>query len=203
MNVVVNLMSIKYWLKMKQRIEDIIRYLAPIKEELIVREDEFIELFIKDNFIDNKKFTEEKKNGFKEAKKEVIFEQNSINKNSIEKNQLKNNPIEKNNYQKKIINSVNYISFVKNYFEDILRSKQDFTNNIPNKKLIIEPKSILGGILGWTILGWDTMGKRSDMFYSHMNNYVEVHEGIHTDDEYETRVISDWMLGYDPNYGKY
>lgn len=181
---------------MKLKIEDIIKYLAPEKEKVIVKEDEFIELFIKDKFIDNRKITEEEKRKFKEAKKEVLFEQTSIKKNQLKK-------INNNQYLKKIKNSINYFSFVKDYFQDLLRSKQDFTNNIPNKKLIIEPKSILGGVLGWTILGWDTMGKRDDMNYSHMNRYVEVHEGIHTDDEYETRVISDWMLSYDPDYGKY
>ena len=180
---------------MKPKIEDIIKYLAPEKEKNFVKEDEFIELFIKDKFIDNKKINNEEKQEFKKMKNEVIFEQNSISKNSIKK--IKN-------YQKKIKNSINYMTFVKDYFKDFLRKRQDFTDNIPNKKLIVEPKSILGGVLGWTILGWDTMGKRSDLIYSPgMNRYVEVHEGIHTDDEYETRVISDWMLGYDPDWKKY
>lgn len=178
-------------------IEDIIKYLAPEKEPIVVKEDEFIEMFIKDKFIDNKKIIEEEKEEFKKAKDEVIFEEEK----AITKKAIKNKSI--NAYKKKIINSVNYMSFVKNYFEDLLRQRQDFTNNIPNKKLIIEPKSILGGILGWTILGWDVMGKRDDMAYSHMNKYVEVHEGIHTDDEYETRVISDWMLSYDGDWKKY
>lgn len=180
---------------MKLKIEDIIKYLAPEKEPIIIKEGEFIELFIKDNFINNKKIIEEKKEEFKEAKKEVIFEEQN--------KPIRKKPIKTDQYLKKIKNSTNYFSFVKDYFKDFLRKKQDFTNNIPNKKLVIEPKSILGGILGWTILGWDVMGKRSDMNFSYMNTYVEVHEGIHTDDEYETRVISDWMLSYDSNYGKY
>lgn len=171
------------------KIEEIIKYLAPEKEKIILKEEDFIEEFIKDKFI-KKEISKEEGQEFKKRKNEVIFEENQ-------------GPIKNNQYVKKILNSVNYSTFIQSYFEDLLRQRQDFTNNIPNKKLIVEPKSILGGVLGWTILGWDTMGKRSDMIYSHMNRYVEVHEGIHTDDEYETRVISDWMLSYDPDWKKY
>ncbi len=177
-------------------IEDIIRYLAPKEDKLILKEEDYIQEVIQNSFITKKNISKEEKKDFKEKSKEnFIFEESQ--------GPLKIKPIRNDQYQKKIINSVNYNTFVKDYFEDLLKSRQDFTRNIPNKKLIVEPKSILGGVLGWTILGWDTMGKRSDMNYSHMNRYVEVHEGIHTDDEYETRVLSDWMLSYDPHWKSY
>jgi len=59
--------------------------------------------------------------------------------------------------------------------------------------LDILPKSIMGGVLGFTYLESGKMTRRDDLF-GDMAMLVDVHEAIHTPDEYETRVLTDWML---------
>lgn len=69
---------------------------------------------------------------------------------------------------------------------------QDFTNRL-DKTLHIIPKSIMGGVLGYTYLGENFMARRDDLT-GDKALMVDVHEAIHTPDEYETRVLTDWML---------
>lgn len=82
--------------------------------------------------------------------------------------------------------------------EDIIKYKkrreesiQDFSDRVPGKFVHVFPHSIMGGVLGFTYLGENFMGKREDMVG---NKMVDVHESIHTDNEYETRVLTDWIL---------
>ena len=49
------------------------------------------------------------------------------------------------------------------------------------------------GLLGYTILGWGYQVVRDDLVGA-KKEMVDLHEAIHTPDEYETRVITDWML---------
>ena len=51
----------------------------------------------------------------------------------------------------------------------------------------------MGGILGFTYLGENFMARRDDLV-GDMAKMVDVHEAIHTPDEYETRVLTSWML---------
>lgn len=69
---------------------------------------------------------------------------------------------------------------------------QDFTNQL-DKTLHIMPKSIMGGVLGYTYLGENFMARRDDLSGSKAL-MVDVHEAIHTPDEYETRILTDWIL---------
>lgn len=69
---------------------------------------------------------------------------------------------------------------------------QDFTNRL-DKTLHIMPKSLMGGVLGYTYLGENFMARREDLSGSKAL-MVDVHEAIHTDNEYETRVLTDWIL---------
>ncbi len=69
---------------------------------------------------------------------------------------------------------------------------QDFTNQL-DKTLHIFPESLMGGVLGFTYLGENFMGRRADLT-GDKARMVDVHEAIHTDNEYETRVLTDWML---------
>ena len=69
---------------------------------------------------------------------------------------------------------------------------QDFTNRV-DKSLHIFPKSMMGSILGFTYLGENFMARRDDLV-GDKARMVDVHEAIHTPDEYETRVLTDWML---------
>ena len=70
--------------------------------------------------------------------------------------------------------------------------KQDFTNRI-DKVLEIIPKGAMGSVLGYTHLFSGKMARRDDLF-GDMAYMVDLHEAIHTIDEYETRVLTSWML---------
>ena len=79
-------------------------------------------------------------------------------------------------------------------------SMQDFSDRVPGKFVHVFPESLLGGILGFTYLGENFMGKREDMIGNEM---VDVHESIHTDNEYETRLLTSWILSREkPMYVK-
>jgi len=72
------------------------------------------------------------------------------------------------------------------------RALQDFTGRV-DKTLHIFPKSVMGGVLGFTYLGENYMGRREDLSGSKAL-MVDVHEAIHTNNEYETRVLTNWIL---------
>jgi len=96
---------------------------------------------------------------------------------------------------------IKYTIPVEDYFEKEQLKKQDFTNRA-DKTLHIFPKSLMGGILGFTYLGENFMGRRDDLT-GDKAFMVDVHEAIHTPDEYETRVLTDWMLTREkPRYKK-
>jgi len=81
---------------------------------------------------------------------------------------------------------------IKPYHEAREEKLQDFTSAV-DKSLEILPPSIMGGVLGFTYLGENYMARRSDLV-GRMALMVDVHEAIHTPDEYETRVLTSWML---------
>ena len=81
---------------------------------------------------------------------------------------------------------------IRDYPAEREEALQDFTNRA-DKSLHIMPKSIMGGILGFTYLGENFMARRDDLV-GDTARMVDVHEAIHTPDEYETRVLTDWML---------
>ena len=81
---------------------------------------------------------------------------------------------------------------IRDYPAEREEALQDFTNRA-DKSLHIMPQSIMGGILGLTYLGENFMARRDDLV-GDMAKMVDVHEAIHTPDEYETRVLTDWML---------
>ena len=51
----------------------------------------------------------------------------------------------------------------------------------------------MGGILGYTYLGESFMARRDDLTGS-TARMVDIHESIHTPDEYETRILTDWIM---------
>lgn len=78
------------------------------------------------------------------------------------------------------------------YKDKIEEARQDFRLAL-DKSLDIIPKSLMGGVLGFTYLGSGKIARRDDLF-GDMAMLVDVHESIHTPDEYETRVLTDWIL---------
>ena len=77
------------------------------------------------------------------------------------------------------------------------RAKQDHTNKAPNKQL--EKERLPWGFYGYTYLGHNQMWINELLDYTpEFKKEVEVHEAIHTDNEYETRVISRDMVKEEP-----
>lgn len=89
--------------------------------------------------------------------------------------------------------AITYKQQVRNYLNKHIQSKEDMTNMVPLKWLNILPESMMGGVLGFTYLGENFMGRRADLTGS-TARMVDIHESIHTPDEYETRVLTSWIM---------
>ena len=96
------------------------------------------------------------------------------------------------NYQKERLIS-SYISTIGTYLNRRMKALHDFTDRVPGKFMNTLPKSIMGGILGFTYLGSNSVTRRDDLSGDFAYE-VDVHECIHTPDEYETRRITEWMM---------
>jgi len=72
------------------------------------------------------------------------------------------------------------------------RLKQDHTNKIDK---MVEKVRLKWGFFGYTYLGEGKMWINESLDYTpELKREVEVHEAIHTNDEYETRLISRDMV---------
>src|SRR3989338_10475424 len=79
------------------------------------------------------------------------------------------------------------------YLQKHIDSKNDFTERVPLKFLNILPEAMMGGVLGFTYIGDPSMGRRADLA-GKTARMVDIHESIHTPDEYETRVLTEWIM---------
>lgn len=89
--------------------------------------------------------------------------------------------------------SITYRQQLKDYIKRHIESKEDTSNRVPLKWLNIFPESMMGSVLGFTYLGDNSMGRRADLTGS-AARMVDIHESIHTPDEYETRVLTAWIM---------
>ncbi len=89
--------------------------------------------------------------------------------------------------------AINYKQQLKNYMKQHIEGKEDMSNRVPLKWLNILPENIMGGVLGFTYLGENFMGRRADLT-GKTARMVDIHESIHTPDEYETRVLTSWIM---------
>lgn len=89
--------------------------------------------------------------------------------------------------------SITYRQQLKQYMRQHIGDKEDMTNRVPLKWLNILPETIMGGVLGFTYLGENFMGRRADLV-GKTARMVDIHESIHTPDEYETRVLTSWIM---------
>ncbi len=96
------------------------------------------------------------------------------------------------NYEQERL-SISYAEQLKGYMKEHIKSKEDMTNRVPLKWLNILPENIMGGVLGFTYLGENFMGRRADLV-GKTARMVDIHESIHTPDEYETRVLTSWIM---------
>jgi hypothetical protein len=74
---------------------------------------------------------------------------------------------------------------------DWIKSRVDFSNRIPDKFMTKE--NLPSGLYGYTWLGNNQMVISDNIDYS-QNQKTQLHECIHTNDEYETRRLTDWMM---------
>ncbi len=79
----------------------------------------------------------------------------------------------------------------RNYSKRIRKAKRDFTMLVPNKRL--QRMKMPAGLYGFTYLGHDFMAI-NDSLLPAKNYETQVHEAIHTPDEYETRLLTWWMM---------
>ena len=89
--------------------------------------------------------------------------------------------------------SITYKQNLLNYLQQHINSKEDMSNRVPLKWLNILPETMMGGILGFTYLGENFMARRADLI-GDTARMVDIHESIHTPDEYETRCITQWIM---------
>ena len=96
-----------------------------------------------------------------------------------------------NNYEKERL-SVAYRLTKGAYLNRRHEALHDFSDRVPGKHVDILPASVMGGILGFTYLGQDRMTLRDDLIGD--KKMVDIHESIHTPDEYETRILTSWIM---------
>ncbi|NOZ81026.1 MAG: hypothetical protein GXP63_05110 [DPANN group archaeon] len=93
----------------------------------------------------------------------------------------------------------NHAQYTTRYVVSSRRTARDTTKHIPVKRFETHPMAFMGpGLLGFTYLWQDFMVVRDNLHESGNHNMVYVHESIHTEDEYETRMLTEWMLDQAP-----
>jgi len=81
-----------------------------------------------------------------------------------------------------------------NYLQRFMQHRTDVTRFIPNQGMKKFPKSGNEGLYGWTYKNKDGAIRIRDDLMGAMKMEVDIHESIHTPDEYETRVITWWIM---------
>ena len=97
------------------------------------------------------------------------------------------------NSHSQIYSKETYRKILKDYMQQHIRSREDMANRVPLKWLNIHPETTMGGVLGFTYIGDHSMGRRADLT-GQTARMVDIHESIHTPDEYETRVLTSWIM---------
>ena len=96
------------------------------------------------------------------------------------------------NYEEERL-AISYKATIGAYLNKRQESLHDFTDRVPGKFVNIFPESVMGCVLGFTYLGENFMGLRADLTGG-LKKMVDIHESIHTPDEYETRILTDWIM---------
>ena len=89
--------------------------------------------------------------------------------------------------------TITYKQQLKNYLQKHISEKEDMTNRVLLKWVNILPETLMGGVLGFTYIGDTSMGRRADLT-GKTARMVDIHESIHTPDEYETRILTSWIM---------
>ena len=114
----------------------------------------------------------------------------------VDKNKINGNNHENlayvDNYQQER-EGIIYSSAISTYLDRRLEYMHDFTDRVPGKNLETFPVSGNEGLYGYTFLG-DIKAWRRDDLSGNFAKMVDIHESIHTPDEYETRILTDWIM---------
>ena len=86
-----------------------------------------------------------------------------------------------------------YNSSINPYINRRQNALHDFSDRVPGKHMHILPENVMGGILGFTYLGENFITLRADLT-GETKKMVDIHESIHTPDEYETRILTNWIM---------
>ena len=95
-------------------------------------------------------------------------------------------------YRQERLNMI-YDSTIGAYLNRRHDALHDFSDRVPGKHVSTFSRNELPGVLGFTYLGQDRMALRDDLI-GKTRKMVDIHESIHTPDEYETRVLTDWIM---------
>lgn len=87
-----------------------------------------------------------------------------------------------------------YSSLVGAYLGRRAEAMHDFSDRVPGKHLNTFPSSGNEGLYGFTFLGDVHAWRRDDLTGSKRGKETDIHECIHTSDEYETRVLTSWIM---------
>ena len=206
-----NELEIKYSIALERKKEnrDNFAYSVSIKYEENENEEK-LDVKVKldnkvtlDNYsLNNKTLIKNNKNEFIGDKKEYSF---VITKEKDKENKAKDNYsislVYENNYEKERLN-INYKYTIGTYLNKRQEALQDFTDRVPGKHMHILPESLMGGVLGFTYLGENFMARRADLA-GEIAKMVDIHESIHTPNEYETRILTSWIMSKEmPKYIK-
>ena len=114
----------------------------------------------------------------------------------VDKNEVSDNNRENlvyiDHYQQERQGTI-YSSVIGAYRDRRIESMHDFTDRVPGKNLETFPVSGNEGLYGYTFLG-DIKAWRRDDLSGNFAKMVDIHESIHTPDEYETRILTDWIM---------
>ena len=114
-----------------------------------------------------------------------------VNKNESNNNGFKN-LVYLDNYQQQRLFGF-YSSVIGAYLDKRIEAMHDFSDRVPGKHMDKLPKSIMGGVLGFTYLGDNRVTLRDDLV-GDIAKMVDIHECAHTTWEYETIVRTSWKM---------
>lgn len=101
-------------------------------------------------------------------------------------------------YIKRYVKTEEYSASLKDYQELRLEDILDVSRFFPVKNLVIEQMPAY--LLGYTAIGASNIFRNAMLISGSEKAYeVDVHETIHTDDEFETRILTSWILDKDVN----
>ena len=74
------------------------------------------------------------------------------------------------------------------------QERRDWLKFVPFATVRKFPRSGNEGLYGWTIRGSGIINQRDDLEFIDYRLQNAVHEAIHTNDEYETRRLTEWIM---------